>query len=485
MAIVEEDWIKIINTNIELFYCIPKNDLTTKLFLEAIKIDFNCCSKVPRKLVTLELYEASEQCYEDIYNNMINLPGYDESYNYNDYDQYYSLTAEQALLSNAQIQLDAICNVRFEIFKKLPEDVLTAEICEKAVKENTYIFTYVPEQFRTYSMYVEAIEKKIESSFVSDIPEKFKTYELYLAFLNSYNYLPSNMPKRFETEELYLLKIEKTYGNQFEDLPTQFNNSDFYKKVIKRKPSLFNQIPKRFLTEEFCLEAIRADINRYWSSSISSKIPKNILTKDFYTKAVKIDGSIIEYMPKEFLTENMYMDAIKTGRIKLSSIPSEFVTYQMCMESVKHNDGYKDYRLKYVPDEMIDLALCLEAVKNCGKNLKHVPAKFATYEVCLEALLQDFGACKYMNYQHMSTEFLIDVAKEDYKIGDYIIHHGYNCSHMYEYMTYEFILCVTKQCGYIPGYTKSKYILRLINDLPLTMFIGTKYEPIVLCLNKN
>ena len=113
----------------------------------------------------------------------------------------------------------------------VPEEFITFELCEIAVKNRGYALNYVPEELKTEELCLAAVKK--DGYYLEYVPDKFKTekickaavftiflhddldYDEWLAKEERYNFIKENVPEEFyeELSEKYDIELpEKGKG---------------------------------------------------------------------------------------------------------------------------------------------------------------------------------------------------------------------------------------------------------------------------------
>ena len=125
------------------------------------------------------------------------------------------------------------------------------------VKERGLSLAFVPDEYRTYELCLEAI--KVNPNMNIDcVPDKHKTYELCFEVVkNSFlNRILSIIPDKHRTYELCLKVVKNKVTNMI---------------------TVLNHIPEEHKTYELCLEVVSRIPNNSPVYNVDKAIPKDIL----------------------------------------------------------------------------------------------------------------------------------------------------------------------------------------------------------------
>jgi len=116
----------------------------------------------------------------------------------------------------------------------MPENFITMEMCERAVKEGDMygnILAYIPEKYRTEKIITVAIEKHIFA--LGDISDKLKTEQICLMAVKYHGSSAlAYVPYKLRTPKICLeaAKMDGT-GDAIWDVPSHIKTPEFYKKI--------------------------------------------------------------------------------------------------------------------------------------------------------------------------------------------------------------------------------------------------------------
>lgn len=203
--------------------------------------------------------------------------------------------------------------------KNLPNELITEEMCKKAVEQGGYALNYVPEGFKTEEICRIAVRQN--GWLLEYVPEKFKTEELCKLAVEQDGTALHYVPEELKTKELYLLAMrEDPYV--LDIIPTEIVEEEACKRVLENGWYL-DYVPKELRTEEMCKIAVQK--LGYWGygSGILSYVPEELRTEEMCKLAVQHDWHCLEYVPEKFKTEEICKIALEQNKDAFEYLPKE------------------------------------------------------------------------------------------------------------------------------------------------------------------
>ena len=269
-----------------------------------------------------------------------------------DYLMILSLDSVPPEKLNYDMCLSAVKSLS-ENIRKVPEALITKELCEVALKKDKDSWRYFPEQFIEYEMVYPSVVE--DSGFFEYVPERLKTKELCLAVF-------------CESENRW-----KNAKENIKRVPESIKDEDFYSTVIINHPIIFEDIPQKDLTPKLCMD--------YVKKGHLKGIPSKFLSRDLCLLAVE-KGCKLGEVPESFLDEEMYIAAIRKNRNLLQYLPKETITEKMCYEYIRTARFLMSW-YEYIPEELITQKMALEMIKRDPVSILNIPEKYRNEECCL------------------------------------------------------------------------------------------------------
>lgn len=204
-----------------------------------------------------------------------------------------------------------------EMFVILPKELRTYRICLEYGMNSWFEFTFIPEKFRTYELYLAFVRNRdgLDRDF-NMIPREFLTEELLLASLVNNPYTFSNIPDELLTYKmcLYAAKRYKYYWPYdkrqilFYLIPRKFLTEELLLILLEKYPKIFQDIPDELLSHKLCLVYVN---NSSKCSFILDKIPPKFLTKDLLYIVIGRSLIDIQDIPVDLLKSEMFILAVK------------------------------------------------------------------------------------------------------------------------------------------------------------------------------
>jgi hypothetical protein len=233
------------------------------------------------------------------------------------------------------------------------------------IKKNGRLMVIVPEEYRTFELYMLAIENKL---------------------------LLRHVPEQYKTLELCKLAVKINIGRVFDYIPEQHHTLEFWKFAIQNNNDAIYNIPEQFKTLEIYNLAVRS-ADRYSISEILQNMPIQFRTLEICHTAIKKQflcniQNILNYIPEQFKTFEFYNILIQRPQYKdiFNYIPEQFKTIELYKNYVKYNGC-----LNEIPTEFRTLEICIIAFQNNSSQLEYVPEQYKPL-VCIKSnnVLKDF-----------------------------------------------------------------------------------------------
>lgn len=299
---------------------------------------------------------------------------------------------------------EAVAQNPFNI-QYVPEEHLTESLCKAAVNSNSSSFTVIPDKFKTSQLCWNAIcdtSSFIYTDLFRSIPEHLLTKEICLKYIQSVHSLDlsekelSIIPEEYKDRDFYLAVASKPYRDFFNMIPLEYVDYSLCKTYISTKGKLEN-IPEQYKTYELCLDAISRDshaIKDVPESIIDSKmcwvavsknysslkeVPRKFVTKELCLEALHESRLAFDDIPYDLLDEDICWEYIRTGNEKFSlysKIPKEFLNQEMCLEMIKRDP----FCFIYIPEQYRNEECCLAAIEHCPWHIEKIPEKLKTKE---------------------------------------------------------------------------------------------------------
>ncbi len=287
-----------------------------------------------------------------------------------------------------ELSIAAIKKVGYTL-KYVPEELKTDELCDIATNKAERAFTWTPVEYlfkkieqygslhllkdmpelMTYDLCFKAVKKNDDA--LQYVPDKYKTVELCFEagkhnnFANVSEYVPDNLVELFGESKLC---VDDTLEK-------------FFSEAIKNGSHILKFVPEGMKTYELCLEAVISD-ELGWTVEY---VPENF-KQAICLEAVKHNGAALNRVPEELKTYELCLEAVAAeaydGDYGLNYVPNKHKTAELCLAAIKK----AGCALEFVPEELKTYELCLEAVKQAGYALKYVLEKHKTNELCIIAV---------------------------------------------------------------------------------------------------
>ena len=311
----------------------------------------------------------------------------------------------------------------YDIFKNIPEERLTPELCTLAVMRDGTCFELIPKQFITYEIALNAVNTTGEA--LVWVPQRFLTPELLKVAVRSdgraLQYVPENqityelcqlavtgsilpaayIPERFWTHDLAAQVVTK-YSHGLEYVPEQIITKTLSQLAVQSNPSSFRYVPDRFKTWEMSVRAVE------WDYPALEFVPRRFMVPELFWPAIRRDPRAMEFIPEKLITHEMAQEFLILSPIALSVIPKEMIDEELCWVMLrKHRNT-----LAFMPEEFVTMDMCRFAIKG-GIPLYYVPEKFRTFDLSHLALNISIENFYSVPDEHITLEDCFYVLEKD------------------------------------------------------------------------
>ena len=236
----------------------------------------------------------------------------------------------------------------------IPEDVVTQEMCDTALKIDFGIIRDIPRDKLNMDLVRELLLD--DPNLIKYVPMGYIDKKL----LNELLDINPNIIRLIATTYISKLSIEKivsaiskviTDGNfkydgvweyifekldkgcidkivdrvsdvdpiKVMDLPIEYLSSKAAKRVVRKDPYLISHIPDKFINQEMCNEIVLK------CPQLINSIPKQFINEELCMMAVRKNISLITTIPKEYMSKDLCMMALSINPLIISQIPSEYI----------------------------------------------------------------------------------------------------------------------------------------------------------------
>jgi len=226
--------------------------ITYELCLNAVKKSDDAFQYVPNEYKTVELcFEAGK------HSNFANVSEYVPD----DLVELFGRTKLQVDDTPESFFSRAIKNGS-HILKYVPKELKTHELCFEAIMSDEnghgcgWTLEYVPENLKP-AICLDVVKKN--GGALNYVPEEFRTYELCLeavaAEAYDSDYALNYVPNKHRTEELCLVAVKKA-GWALEFVPEELKTYELCLEAVKNAGYSLKYVPEKHKTKESCLAAI-------------------------------------------------------------------------------------------------------------------------------------------------------------------------------------------------------------------------------------
>lgn len=139
---------------------------------------------------------------------------------------------------------------------------MTIDICMEAVKNDGTIIaypTYIPDEFRTKRLYLEAIKQNGKA--LEFVPDKYKSESFCKIAIMQNGLALEFVPKNILSKELFVLAVEQN-GLALEYVPSKNRSKKLCNAAVNNNVLALEHVPNRYKTKELC----NAAVNSSWKA---------------------------------------------------------------------------------------------------------------------------------------------------------------------------------------------------------------------------
>ncbi|MFJ7817767.1 DUF4116 domain-containing protein [Bacillus toyonensis] len=156
--------------------------------------------------------------------------------------------------------------------KYVSRKIMTDDICIEAVRNNGTIIaysTYIPDEFRTKELYLEAIKQNGKA--LKYVPDKYK-WEGFCKIAIMQNGLALEfVPKNILSKELFVLAVAQN-GLSLEYVPSKNRSKELCNAAVNNNVLALEHVPNRYKTKKLC----NAAMNSGWKAFLY--VPESMYT---------------------------------------------------------------------------------------------------------------------------------------------------------------------------------------------------------------
>lgn len=325
------------------------------------------------------------------------------------------------------------------------------EICVEAVKASGENFKSVPDDKRSYEVYLALVGHKPEC--IKETPSFFKTEELLTIAVSKFGYTIKDIEQHLLTETMCVVAINSlTNDFQVENIIKHIGSNNMTPVIciafVSRFPISLKYIPVHMITEDLCVEAVRQ------SPYIITSIPdRNLITYRVWMEVVKKNGLLLEKIDVSMQDEELCLVAVSNNGLALQYVKID-KTQRICkaayennvhcikfipdVSETMYNDAVtKDHLIlknmsnlhnlsdetiisiiKKSPEFVLQVPDCtqemiLEAVKRNGDLIEKLDKKYLTHEIYLEAVRDKPFALRFIQKENQTVDICIMAVKQN------------------------------------------------------------------------
>lgn len=142
--------------------------------------------------------------------------------------------------------------------KYVSKKVMTNEICIEAVKNDGSILaysSYIPDEFRTKKLYLEAIKQNGKA--LKYVPDKYKSESLCRIATEQNGLALEFVPKNILSKELFMLAVEQN-GLALEYVPSKNRSKGLCNVAVDNNALALEHVPDKFKKVELCNVAVKS-----------------------------------------------------------------------------------------------------------------------------------------------------------------------------------------------------------------------------------
>ena len=303
-------------TNTILLF-VSRRLMTYDLCLEAVKKNPHNLRYVPPRLLDAQLCAAAVAT--------------DGSLLFLVHDEYRTPAICELAVCHDSSLTSGFCALR-----NVPTAIIASDqgrsLCEKAVKHNPLSLRYVPENYVTAEMALEAVRNSSPGSMhepdlrhnqpwfksacdwpIKYVPERYMTPELVQISFNISPCCIDSVLEEYLTEELCMLSVRND-GKSIRFIPSELVNKELVEAALEQSPRAIEFVPPRFQTKNRCLKMLALDpAIRLWT------LPDSIQAT--YEKALEKDEAVAQ----EPMTESTELVILSAKPVKLP-VPTDDVS---------------------------------------------------------------------------------------------------------------------------------------------------------------
>ena len=302
--------------------------------------------------------------------------------------------------------------------KDVPVNLLTEELCKKAVIQSAKELNNVPFAFMTPSFVVE-VARQSTYDCVRFVPEAFRKSAFYYELVCLDPEFIWYIPRKALTAKIGKAVIKGMgYSTTAE--------------AVKAKPALLSRLHCSLYDHETCLSFVMSD---YFKNSCGEdqdgnpmigfnteedrkagriylgekytetySLPHMMKWPDVAIMLLAINGVYISFVDQAVLTEEMCLAAIESNPYAFRYLPPRFQTEKVCVHAFENDPDL----IRWFPEEYITEQVALKAVENSGYNLEYLPDKYKTKKICLIAVSDaSYSIIKYVPFSVLDKEIVL------------------------------------------------------------------------------
>ncbi|OUA84528.1 hypothetical protein BK706_25705 [Bacillus thuringiensis serovar leesis] len=156
--------------------------------------------------------------------------------------------------------------------KYVSKKIMTDDICIEAVRNNGIIIaysTYIPDEFRTKELYLEAIKQNGKA--LKYVPDKYKSEGFCKIAIMQNGLALEFVPKNILSKELFVLAVEQN-GLSLEYVPSKNRSKALCDAAVNNNVLALEHVPNRYKTKKLC----NAAVNSSWKAFLY--VPESMYT---------------------------------------------------------------------------------------------------------------------------------------------------------------------------------------------------------------
>lgn len=300
-------------------------------------------------------------------------------------------------MTKTQDLCDYVINHYPELFKYVPKEYQTNELCIKAVTSHPDNLIYICDQ--TKELCDLSLEKSDYKTIIH-VNTKFLTDELYNKCAEK-----DGMLLQYMFWQTYEICNKAVHNNitSFKFVEDEFKTEELCKYAIYKNHKNMEYIKKEKITMDLCKFALTYNISTY------KYIPDHLKTEELFKYIVTVSLHGIKKIPIDKLTVELCMLSVESDPSSFMNINKSFQTVEMCLLALKHNPSF----IQYIRKDLQTKEMCEMVVKHSNSMIKYIRKDLQTPEMiqqCLEA------NPKFIRHFHEYNSNIVDVLIEKYKV---------------------------------------------------------------------